>query len=71
MVICSTIANGIRNRSQERKVPMVEGIKASSKKFGIACVYDRVLDVSGFDRRSYVWLSYVNIGRLCHFSQPF
>ena len=52
MVICSTIANGIRNHSQERKVPMVEGVKALSKKVGMACVYDRVLDVSGFDRRS-------------------
>lgn len=35
----STIANGIRNHSQECKVPMVEGIKASSKKVEMACVY--------------------------------
>ena len=53
------------------KVPMVEGVKASSKKVEWHVFMDRVLNVSGFDRRSYVWLSYVNIGRLCHFSQPF
>jgi len=39
MVICSTIANGIRNRSQERKVPMVEGIKVFSKMVEMARVY--------------------------------
>lgn len=52
MVICSTIANGIRNRSQERKVPMVEGIKASSKKLEWHVLMDRVLNVSGFAGRS-------------------
>ena len=39
MVICSTIANGIRNRSQERKGSVTEGIKALSKKVEMACVY--------------------------------
>ena len=52
MVIYSTIANGIRNHSQERKVPMVEGIKASSKKVEWHVFMDRVLNVSGFAGRS-------------------
>ena len=39
MVICSTIANGTRNHRQERKVLMVEGVKAFSKMVEMARVY--------------------------------